>query len=116
MFKKDISLNKYYRNLRKNVFSDLPLEEFVEIFEKFKKLKFDYRLLQICNKIEKIKISRIEIPILRFFSMLIDLLRWLVYDLLWTIINGKVFKPYGLTCFVRSSRWWKNNKHGRILR
>ena len=106
MFKKDISLNKYYRNLRKNVFNDLPLEEFIEIFEKFKKLKFDYRLLQICNKIEKIKIPRIEIPILRFFSMLIDLLRWLVYDLLWTIINGKVFKPYGLTCFVgRQGRW-----------
>lgn len=100
MFKKDISLNKYYRNLRKNVFSDLPIEEFIEIFEKFKNLKFDYRLLQICNKIEKIKIPRIEIPILRFFSMLVDLLRWLVYDLLWTIINGKVFKPYGLTCFV----------------
>ena len=37
MFKKDICLNKYYRNLRKNVFSDLPIEEFVEIFEKFKK-------------------------------------------------------------------------------
>ena len=100
MFKKDISLNKYYRNLRKYVFSDLPLEEFVEIFEKFKKLKFDYRLLQVCNKIEKINIPRIEIPILRFFSMLMDLIRWLVYDLLWTIINGKVFKPYGLTCFV----------------
>ena len=100
MFNKNITLNKYYRNLRKNVFSDLSIEEFTEVFCKFKKLKFDYKLLQICKKIEKIKIPRIEIPILRFFSMLIDLMRWLVYDLLWTIINGKVFKPYGLTCFV----------------
>lgn len=100
MFNKNITLNKYYRNLRKNVFSDLSIEEFTEVFCKFKKLKFDYKLLQICKKIEKIKIPRIEIPILRFFSMLIDLIRWLVYDLLWTIINGKVFKPYGLTCFV----------------
>lgn len=98
--KKDITLNKYYRKLRKNVFQDIPLEEFTEIFNKFKKLKFDYKLLQICKKIEKIKIPRIEIPILRFFSMLLDLFRWLIYDLLWTIINGKVFKPYGLTCFV----------------
>lgn len=100
MFNRNITLNKYYRNLRKNVFSDLSIEEFTEVFCKFKKLKFDYKLLQICKKIEKIKIPRIEIPILRFFSMLIDLIRWLVYDLLWTIINGKVFKPYGLTCFV----------------
>lgn len=100
MFKKDMTLNKYYRNLRKDVFSDLNIEEFTEVFKKFKKLKFDYKLLLICNKIEKIKIPRIEIPILRFFSMLIDLIRWLIYDLLYTIINGKVFKPYGLTCFV----------------
>ena len=100
MFNRNITLNKYYRNLRKNVFSDLSIEEFTEVFCKFKKLKFDYKLLQICKKIEKIKIPRIEIPVLRFFSMLIDLIRWLVYDLLWTIINGKVFKPYGLTCFV----------------
>ena len=100
MFKKDITLNKYYKNLRKNVFSNLSLDEFLEVFEKFKKLKFDYKLLKLCNLIEKINIHRIEFPILRFFSMLIDLLRWLVYDLLWTIINGKVFKPYGLTCFV----------------
>lgn len=100
MFKRDISLNKYYRNLRKDVFSDLSLDEFLEVFEKFKKLKFDYKLLKICNFIEKINIIRIEFPLLRFFSMFVDLLRWLVYDLLWTIINGKVFKPYGLTCFV----------------
>lgn len=101
MFNRDITLNKYYKDLRKNVFNDLPIEEFMEIFQKFKKLKFDYKLLKICNKIERIKIPRIEIPIFRFFSMLLDLIRWLVYDLLYTIINGKVFKPYGLTCFVR---------------
>ena len=100
MFKKDITLNKYYKYLRKNTFNDLPIEEFMEIFQKFKKLKFDYKLLKICNKIERINIPRIEIPIFRFFSMLLDLIRWLVYDLLYTIINGKVFKPYGLTCFV----------------
>lgn len=97
---KNIVLNKYYRNLRKNVFYDLPIEEFTEVFCKFKKLKFDYKLLQICKKLENINIPRIEIPIFRFFSMLLDLFRWLVYDILWTIINGKVFKPYGLTCFV----------------
>jgi len=100
MFKKDITLNKYYKNLRKNVFEDIPIEEYMEVFRKFKKLKFDYKLLQICRKIERIKVPRIEIPILRFFSMLLDFIRWLIYDLLWTIINGKVFKPYGLTCFV----------------
>ena len=103
---KQIYLNKYYKHLRNNVFSDLNIEEFIEIFEKFKKLKFDYKLLQLCNRIEKLHIPCIEIPIFRFFSMLVDLIRWLVYDLLWTIINGKVFKPYGLTCFVGRQRWW----------
>lgn len=100
MLKRDITMNKYYKHLRKDIFCDLSLEEFIETFEKFKKLKFDYKLLQICKKIERINIPRIEIPILRFFVMLLDLIRWLIYDLLWTIINGKVFKPYGLTCFV----------------
>ena len=100
MFNKGIYLNKYYKLLRFDIFNDLSMDEFVEVFEKFKKLKFDYKLLKICNKIENIKIPRVEIPIFRFFTMLIDLIRWLVYDLLWTIINGKVFKPYGLTCFV----------------
>ena len=112
MFKKDVTLNKYYKHLRKDIFSNLSIEEFIEVFEKFKKLKFDYRLLKICNKIEKIKIPRIEIPILRFFSMLLDLIRWLVYDLLWTIINGKVFKPYGLTCFVGRQGRWQNYING----
>lgn len=100
MGNKNITLNKYYRHLRNDVFQNLSIEEFGEVFEKFKKLKFDYKLLQICNKIEKIKIPRIEVPIFRFISMFVDFIRWLVYDLLWTIINGKIFKPYGLTCFV----------------
>ena len=97
--KKNQVLNKYYRNLRENVFSDLPIEEFMEVYYKFKKLRVDYHLLKICNFIERIKIPRIELPILRFFSMLIDLIRWGIYDLLYLIINGKVFKPYGLTVF-----------------
>lgn len=100
MGNKNITLNKYYRHLRNDVFQNLSIEEFSEVFEKFKKLKFNYKLLQICNKIEKIKIPRIEVPIFRFISMFVDFIRWLVYDLLWTIINGKIFKPYGLTCFV----------------
>lgn len=112
MFKKDITINKYYKHLRKNVYEDIPIEEFMEVFTKFKKLKFDYKLLQICKKIERIKIPRIEFPILRFFSMLLDLIRWLVYDLLWAIINGKVFKPYGLTCFVGRQGGRKDYKHG----
>lgn len=103
---KNIILNKYYRKLRKNVFQDLSIDEFMEVFKKFKKLKFDYRLLTICNYIEKIKIPRIEIPILRFLSMILDLIRWLIYDLLFTLINGKIFKPYGLTVFCgRQGRW-----------
>ena len=34
MFNRDINLNKYYKNLRKNVFNDLPIEEYIEVFEK----------------------------------------------------------------------------------
>lgn len=97
---KNIVLNKYYRKLRKNVFSDLPIDEFMEVFRKFKKLKFDYRLLKICNFLEKIKIPRIEIPLLRFLSMLLDLIRWAIYDILFMIINGKIFKPYRSYCFL----------------
>lgn len=105
MFNKNITLNKYYRDLKKNSFSELKIDEYIEVFEKFKKLKFDYKLLQVCNMIEKIKIPHIEIPILRFLSMILDLIRWLVYDLLWTVINGKVFKPYRFDLFCWSTRW-----------
>lgn len=96
---KNIVLNKYYRKLRKDIFSDLPIEEFTEVFEKFKKLSIDYKLLKVCQYIENIKIQRVEFPILRFLSMLLDLIRWAIYDMLFTIINGRVFKPYGLTIF-----------------
>lgn len=96
---KNIVLNKYYRNLREDVFSNLDIEEFMEVYQKFKKLKFDYNLLKICNKLEKFNFPRIEIPIFRFLSMFIDMLRWGIYDILYLIINGKVFKPYGLTVF-----------------
>lgn len=116
MFRRDITINKYYKYLRKEVFSNLDIEEFMSIFERFKKLKFDYRLLQICKKIEKIKIPKIEIPIFRFFSMFLDFMRWLIYDLLWTIINGKVFKPYRSYLFCRSTRWRKNYQYGRVFR
>ena len=88
---KNIILNKYYKKLRKNVFPNLSIDEFMEVFKKFKKLKFDYRLLTICNFIEKIKIPRIEIPILRFLSMCLDMIRWFIYDILFAIINGKIF-------------------------
>lgn len=96
---KNIVLNKYYRKLRKDVFTDLPIEEFAEVFEKFKKLSIDYRILKVCQHIENIKIPRVEFPILRFLSMLLDLIHWTIYDMLFTIINGRVFKPYGLTVF-----------------
>lgn len=110
--KKNIIFNKYYRKLRKDPFENLDIEEFMDVFSKFKKLKFDYRLLKICNFLESLHIFKIEIPILRFLTMLLDFFRWKIYDLLYSIINGKVFKPYRFNYILWKTRWWKNCFYG----
>ena len=97
--KKNIVLNKYYRKLRTNIFSDLDLNEFTEVYLKYKKLKFQYKLLKICEKLEGYNIPVIEIPLLRFLSKFIDFMRWELYDFLMLIINGRKFDLYGLTIF-----------------
>lgn len=96
---KNVVFNKYYRNLRTNVFDRLEFNEFMEVYAKFKRLNFQYKLLQICKRIELYKIPVIKIPIIRFFSKLLDFFRWKLYDLLMLIINGRKFNLYGLTIF-----------------
>ncbi len=107
--RKNIVLNKYYYNLRKNVFNYVDISEFMNIYAKFKKLKFQYRLLKIAEKLQKINIPVIEIPILRFLSKLLDFIRWKIYDLLMLAINGRKFELYGLTVFCGRQGRWKNN-------
>lgn len=96
---KNIVLNKYYKNLRNDVFSELPIEEFIEVYTKYKKFKIQYKLLKICCVLEKINIKKIEIPILRFVTMLLDFIRWKIYDFLIFLINGRTFNLYGVTCY-----------------
>lgn len=96
---KNIIFNKYYRNLRNNIFDRLEFNEFMEVYAKFKRLNFQYKLLKICNKLESYDIPLIEIPILRFFSKLLDFMRWKFYDFLMLLINGRKFDLYGLTIF-----------------
>lgn len=109
--RKNVVLNKCYRNLRTNIFSDLDLNEFAEVYVKYKKLKIQYKLLKICQKLENINISVIEIPMLRFISKLIDFMRWKIYDFLMLIINGRTFNLYGVTCYCGRQRWRKNNRN-----
>lgn len=113
---KNIVLNKYYRKLRKNIFTDIDINEFMEVWLKFKRLKFQYRLLKIAEKLESLNIGIIEIPILRFLSKLLDFIRWKIYDLLMLIINGRKFELYGLTVFCGRQRWWQNYINGRVFR
>lgn len=110
--RKNIVLNKYYRKLRNNVFSEIDINEFMDIWLKFKRLKLQYRLLKIAEKLEIFNIGIIEIPILRFLCKLIDFIRWKTYDLLMLIINGRKFELYGLTVFCGRQRWRKNNING----
>lgn len=64
---KNIVLNKYYRNLRKNVFDKLEMQEFLEVYTKFKRLNIQYKLLKIAIFLENIKIPTFDVPIIRFF-------------------------------------------------
>ena len=56
---KNIIFNKYYRNLRTNIFDRLEFNEFMEVYAKFKRLNFQYKLLKICNKLESYDIASI---------------------------------------------------------
>lgn len=97
--KKNVVLNRYYRNLRNNVFEDLEITEFLEVYTKFKRLKMQYKFLQIANVLEKISIPTVEIPIFRFFVKLINFIRWKLYDLFMLLINGRQFNLFGVTIF-----------------
>lgn len=95
--------NKYYKNLR-SYFIDLEISEFVEIWNKFCKLNMQYKFLKIANFLERLNIKIIEIPIFRFITMLIDFIRWKIYDFFMLLINGRTFNLYGVTCYCRSTR------------
>lgn len=90
---------KEYEKIRNN-FSELNEFEFSYVLDNYKRLKFQYRCFQICNKLEKINIHKSEVFLLKIFFKLIDFLRWLLFDLFWYFCNGKFFRPYGLTIFV----------------
>lgn len=65
--KKNIVLNKYYRDLRENVFNNLEIQEFLEVYMRFKRLNIQYKLLKIANTLEIIKIPTLDVPIVRIF-------------------------------------------------
>ena len=90
--------NKYYRNLR-SYFCDLEIKEFIEVWNKFRKLNLQYHFLKIANFFERLNIKIIEVPILRFLTMFLDFIRWKIYDLFLSLINGKKFNLYGVTCY-----------------
>lgn len=92
-------LNKGYRNLHNNVFPNLDFPEFIEIYKHYVRLSKEYHLLRFCTFLEHINIPKIEIVIFRFLSMLFDLLRWKLYDFLMSLINGRKFDLYGVSCY-----------------
>lgn len=97
--KNSVVFNKYYRNLRKNIFPDLEIAEFMKVWSNFKRLQFQHRLLLICGKIENLPVPRSNLPIFSFLLKFLDFFRWKIYDLLFFIINGRCFTPFGLTVF-----------------
>ena len=97
--KKNIVFNKYYRRLRRDVFPDLPLNEFKEVYANFKRLRIQYKLLKIANFLERRNIPKVEVLILKFLFKLLDFIRWKLYDLLMLLINGRQFNLFGVTIF-----------------
>lgn len=83
---KNIVFNKYYKHLRKD-FSNLQIQEFLDVYTKAKRLKFQYKLLKMAEFFEKIEIPKIEVAIFKFIFKLIDFIRWKLYDLFMLVIN-----------------------------
>ena len=88
-----------YNNLKNNVFPDIDYMEYEEIYNNYKRLNKQYKLLQFAKKLENIKIPLLELPILKFLFKLLDFLRWKLYDFIIFLINGRRFNLYGLTVF-----------------
>ena len=82
-----------------DIFGVLSTEETENVVENWKRLEKQYKLLMFAKKLEKVKIPVIDIIFFRFFSMLIDFLRWKLYDFLILLIEGRKFNLYGVTCF-----------------
>ena len=96
-----ITKRKLYKQLRQ-IHSNIPAEEIgkmFDVYELYKKLNFQLKLLKIAKIIEKPNIGVIEIPILRFISKLINFIRWKIYDLIMLVINGREFNQYGLSIY-----------------
>ena len=80
-------------------FDDLNEFEFSYIWDNYKRLAKQYKILSLANRLENIHIKYINIPILQFFSKLVDFLRWKLVDLCYYLIIGKQFNLYGVTMF-----------------
>lgn len=74
--------------------------EFSYVWENYLNLRRQYKYLQICNKLEKLRIHKSDVFLLHFFLKLVDFIRWKLFDLFWFLCNGTFFKPFGLTVFV----------------
>lgn len=63
--KKNIVFNKYYRNLRQNVFPKLEMSEFLEVYTKYKRLRIQYQLLKVAQFLENLTIPYVDLPLVR---------------------------------------------------
>lgn len=101
---KNIVFNKYYKKLRNDIFYDLGIEQFMEVYEKYKRLSMQYHFLMVANFFEKMKIPKIDVPIIALLTKILDFLRWKIYDFFMFLINGKAFNLYGVTIFCGRQR------------
>lgn len=89
---------KEYVKLRLE-YSGMELEEFEEIADKYHRLKIQFYAYKFADKLASFNIPKIEIIFLRFLSMLIDFIRWKIYDIIILLIEGKKFSLYGVSCY-----------------
>ena len=73
--------------------------EFSYVLDNYKRLRRQYHILCIANKLKRINIKNINFPIFRFFSKLADFFRWKLVDICYILVNGKEFNLYGVTIF-----------------
>lgn len=90
--------NKYYRKMRQENI-DMEIKDFMKLWTNYKRLTIQYKILCVAHLLEKLNMPIIEIPFLRFLTMILDFIRWKIYDLLITIINGRTFNLYGVSCY-----------------
>ena len=90
-------MKKY--DIVRDMFFDLNEFEFSFVWDNYKRLSKQYKILCVAKYFRNKDIKYIHFHIFHFLSKLCDFIRWKLVDFCYLLINGKQFNLFGVTMF-----------------